>query len=150
MSFLTSLKYFLEADNKKVNTFTSPHLYDVRSRIWLGNRFISLSEIKKYKKIIEKKKQRLTLFDLITCIFVLAATKTDSNSFNLIEAGLFFRKDSTNLWQAPLAQICTQINKQHTEWIKPKSIGEICKQKVGYLSENTIIYIGKQKNLLLL
>ena len=49
-SFLTSLKYFLEADNKKVNTFTSPHLYDVRSRIWLGNRFISLAEIKKYKK----------------------------------------------------------------------------------------------------
>ena len=69
----------------------------------------------------------------------------DSNSFNLIEAGLFFRKDSTNLWQAPLAQICTQINKQHTEWIKPKSIGEICKQKVGYLSENTTIYTGKQK-----
>ena len=144
-SFLTSLKYFLEADNKKVNTFTSPHLYDVRSRIWLGNRFISLAEIKKYKKIIEKTKQRLTLFELLTCIFVLAATKTDSNSFNLIEAGLFFRKDSTNLWQAPLAQICTQINKQHTEWIKPKSIGEICKQKVGYLSENTTIYTGKQK-----
>ena len=144
-SFLTSLKYFLEADNKKVNTFTSPHLYDVRSRIWLGNRFISLAEIKKYKKIIEKTKQRLTLFELLTCIFVLAATKTDSNSFNLIEAGLFFRKDSTNLWQTPLAQICTQINKQHTEWIKPKSIEEICKQKVGYLSENTTIYTGKQK-----
>ena len=63
----------------------------------------------------------------------------------IIEAGLFFRKDSTNLWQTPLAQICTQINKQHTEWINPKSIVEICRQKVGYLSENTTIYTGKQK-----
>ena len=43
-SFLTSLKYFLEADKRKVNTFTSPHLYDVRHRFWLGNRFISLNE----------------------------------------------------------------------------------------------------------
>ncbi|OUW48131.1 MAG: hypothetical protein CBD56_03130 [Candidatus Pelagibacter sp. TMED196] len=144
-SFLTSLKYFLEADNKKVNTFTSPHLYDVRSRIWLGNRFISLTEIKKYKRIVEKTKQRLTLFELLTCIFILAANKTDADSFNLVEAGLFFRKDSTNLWRSPLAQICTQINKQHTEWISPKSIGEICKQKVGFLSENTNIYTGKQR-----
>ena len=144
-SFLISLKYFLEADNKKVNTFTSPHLYDVRSRIWLGNRFISLTEIKKYKRIIEKTKQKLTLFELITCIYVLAASKTNKNSYNLVEAGLFFKKDSTHLWSFPIAQICTQINKQHTEWINPKTIAEICKQKVGYLSENTTIYIGKQK-----
>ena len=41
-SVLTSLKYFLEADNIKVNTFTSPHLYDVRHRFWLGNKYISL------------------------------------------------------------------------------------------------------------
>ena len=46
-SFLTSLKYFLEANNHKVNTFTSPHLYDVRQRFWLGNRFITIKEIKK-------------------------------------------------------------------------------------------------------
>ena len=114
-SFLTSLKYFLEADNKKVNTFTSPHLYDVRSRIWLGNRFISLAEIKKYKSIVEKTKQNLTLFELLTCIYILAASKTNENSYNLVEAGLFFKKDSTHLWSFPIAQICTQVNKQHTE-----------------------------------
>ena len=51
-SVLTSLKYFLEANNQRVNAFTSPHLYDVRHRFWLGNRFISLKEIKKYKKVI--------------------------------------------------------------------------------------------------
>ena len=144
-SVLTSLKYFLEANNQKVNTFTSPHLYDVRHRFWLVNRFISLKEIKKYKRIIEKTKQKLTLFELLTCIYVLAASKTNENSYNLLEAGLFFKKDSTHLWSYPIAQICTQINKQHTEWISPKTIGEICKQKVGYLSENTTIYIGKQK-----
>ena len=144
-SVLISLKYFLEANNQKVNTFTSPHLYDVRQRFWLGNRFISLKEIKKYKKIIEQTRQKLTLFELLTCIYVLAATKTDFDSYNLVESGLLFRKDSTNLWSNPLAQVVTNINYQHQEWVNPKTITEICRQKVGYLSENTNIYTGKQK-----
>jgi len=143
-SFLTSLKFFLEANKEKVNTFTSPHLYDVRHRFWLGNKFISLKEIKKYKKVVEETKLKLTLFELLTCIYILSATKTDSDSYNLVESGLLFKKDSTNLWSDPLAQVITNINYQHQEWVRPKTITEICKQKVGCLSENTNIYIGKQ------
>ena len=143
-SVLTSLKYFLEGNNQKVNTFTSPHLYDVRQRFYLGGRFISLKEIKKYKKIIERTNKKLTLFELLTCIYVLAATKTEANSYNLVESGLLFKKDSTNLWSHPLAQVVTNINYQHQEWVHPKTIAEICRQKVGSLSENTKIYIGKQ------
>ena len=145
-SFLVSLKFFLEANKEKVNTFTSPHLYNVRHRFWLGNKFISLEEIKKYKKVIERTKLKLTLFELLTCIYILSATKTDSESYNLIESGLLFKKDSTNLWSDPLAQVITNINYQHQEWVNPKTITEICKQKVGYLSENTNIYIGKQNS----
>ena len=37
-SFLTSLKYFIEANGQSTTTFISPHLYDLRSRIWLKNR----------------------------------------------------------------------------------------------------------------
>ena len=144
-SVLTSLKYFLEANKKKVNTFTSPHLYDIRQRFWLGNRFISLKEIKKYKNVIEKTRQKLTLFELLTCIYILAATKTDYDSYNLLESGLLFKKDSTNLWSYPLAQIATNINYQHQEWVHPKTITEICRQKVGSLSKKTKIYVVKQK-----
>ncbi len=144
-SFLTSLKFFLEAESKKVNAFTSPHLYDVRQRFYLGGRFISLKEIVKYKRLIEKTRLKLTLFELLTCIYILSAKKTDFNSYNLIESGLLFKKDSTNLWSLPIAQVVTNLNMQHAEWIKPKTINEICRQKVGYLSNNTTIYIGKQK-----
>ena len=66
----------MEANKEKVNTFTSPHLYDVRHRFWLGNKFISLKEIQKYKKVIERTKLKLTLFELLTCIYILSATKT--------------------------------------------------------------------------
>ena len=42
---LRSLQYFIEGDKKKVSTFTSPHLYDVRHRFWLKDHFISIKEL---------------------------------------------------------------------------------------------------------
>ena len=142
-STLTSLKSFLEADKKSTSTFISPHLYDLRTRVWLKNRYISIKEIKKYEKIISKLDIKLSLFEVLTLIYVLAASK-EKTAYNLVESGLLFFGDSTRLWDKPLLQACTNINKQHLEWINPKTIYEICRQKVGYLSNKTNIYIGKQ------
>ena len=41
-----------------------------------------------------------------------------------MESGLMFAKDSTNLWSDPLAQVVTNINYQHQEWVRPKTIAE--------------------------
>ena len=46
-STLRSLQYFIQENNEKVSTFTSPHLYDLRHRFWLKDRFISIKELKK-------------------------------------------------------------------------------------------------------
>ena len=145
MSVLTSLKYFLEGNKKNVTAFTSPHLYDLRQRFWLKNKYISTKEIKKQIKIIESTRLNLTLFELLTCVHILAAKNLNKVSYNLIESGLLFKRDSTNLWRSPKAQIVTNINFQHQEWVTPKTIEEICKQKVGNLSKNTVIYIAPQK-----
>jgi dihydrofolate synthase/folylpolyglutamate synthase len=145
MSTLTSLKYFLEAHKKKLTTFTSPHLYDVRHRFWLKNKYITLKQIKKYTKLIEATGLKLTLFELLTCVYILAAKNQKNINYNLIEAGLLFKKDSTNLWTDPKAQIITNINFQHQDWVKPKTLEEICRQKLESLSQNTTIYIGKQQ-----
>ncbi|MDC0418232.1 hypothetical protein OAM15_01230 [Pelagibacteraceae bacterium] len=144
MSTLTSLKYFLEANKKKITAFTSPHLYNMRHRFWLKDKYISIKEIKKYTKIIETTGLKLTLFELLTCIYILAAKNKKKVDYHLIEAGLLFKKDSTNLWTEPRAQIITNINFQHQDWVKPKTLKEICKQKLDSLSQNTTIYIGKQ------
>ena len=143
-SVLTSLQHFLEADNKKVTTFTSPHLYDLRHRFWLKNKFISINKINKLKKIIEKTGVKLTLFEFLTCIYILAAKNEKNIKFNLIESGLLFKKDSTNLWKEPKIQIVTNVNYQHQDWVSPKTITEICNQKVGYLSKKTTIYVAPQ------
>jgi len=146
MSTLTSLKYFLEAHSKNITTFTSPHLYDVRHRFWLKNKHITFKEIKKYSKLVESTGLELTLFELLTCVYILAAKNKKDIDYHLIEAGLLFKKDSTNLWTDPKAQIITNINFQHQDWVKPKTLKEICKQKLDSLSHNTTIYIGKQQS----
>ena len=145
MSTLTSLKYFFEAHKKNVTTFTSPHLYNIRHRFWLKNRYITLKEIKKYTKVVESTGLQLTLFELLTCVYILAAKEQKNIHFHLVEAGLLFKKDSTNLWPEPRAQIVTNINFQHQDWVKPQTLTEICRQKIDSLSQNTTIYIGKQQ-----
>tara|TARA_B100000579_G_scaffold244656_1_gene200717 strand:+ start:1338 stop:2594 length:1257 start_codon:yes stop_codon:yes gene_type:complete len=141
---LESVSSFLKANKNTTTKFISPHLVFLQSRIWLKNRFISLSEIKKYERKISKLKVKLSLFEMLTLVYVLAASKTKAE-YNCIESGLLFAKDSTRLWNKPLLQACVNLNKQHLEWVYPKTINEICRQKVGYMSDNTNIYIGKQK-----
>ena len=78
-------------------------------------------------------------------IYLLAANDQKNISYNLVEAGAGFEKDSTNLWDHPKAQIITNINLQHQDLFKVKTLKEVIKIKVGHLSKNTTIYIGKQK-----
>lgn len=141
---LESISSFIEADKKTTTKFISPHLVSLQSRIWLKNRFIKLNEIKKYEKKISKLKIKLSLFEVLTLVYLLAASKEKAD-YQCVESGLLFKGDSTRLWKKPLLQVCTNLNKQHLEWVYPKTINEICRQKVGYMSNNTNIYIGKQK-----
>ena len=147
-SLLTSLRSFIEANRQKTSAYISPSLKDIRERFWMGNNFLSYKEIKKTIKIIEKQKINLTIFEVLTVIFILNAAKRN-NDYNLIEAGALFAKDSTNLFDFPKIQAVVNINKQHLNFLKKKTLNEVIYQKVGFLSNFTNIYIGKQKNLVL-
>jgi len=147
-SLLTSLKYFIEANHQRTSAYISPSLKDIRERFWMGNSFLSYNEIKKTVKIIEKQKINLTIFEALTVIFILNAAKRN-NDYNLIEAGALFAKDSTNLFDFPKIQAVVNINKQHLNFLKKKTLNEVIYQKVGFLSNFTNIYIGKQKPLVL-
>ena len=147
-SFLTSLKYFIEANDQETSAYTSPSLKDIRERFWMGKKFLSYKEIQKSIKIIEKQNTYLTIFEALTVIFILNAAEKN-NDFNLIEAGALFAKDSTNLFNFPKIQTVVNINKQHLNFLKKKTLNEVIYQKVGFLSNFTNIYIGKQKPLVL-
>ena len=144
-STLKSLQYFIETSGAQCSFFVSPHLKLITERIWLKDRFISIKEFKNNIKIIRQLKVKLTLFELINLTYYISAAKLKNVSYALVEAGLLYAKDSTRVWDQPRCQVITNINKQHLEWVKPKTIRAICQQKVGYLSKKTTIYVGKQE-----
>ena len=108
-SLLTSLKFFIEANNQTAAAYISPSLIDIRERFWMGKNFLSYNDLKKTIKIIEKQKINLTIFEALTVIFVLNAAK-QKNEYNLIEAGALFAKDSTNIFDFPQIQAIVNIN----------------------------------------
>ena len=139
-----NLLNFIEANKKNTTFFQSPHLVSVCHRFRLKKKFINLNQIQKYEDIIDKTRLKLTLFEVLTMIYLLAANDQKKVDYNICEAGAGFEADSTNLWEVPEAQIITNINLQHLDLFKVKTLEEVVKIKVGYLSKNTNIYIGKQ------
>ena len=143
-SVLTALKFFIEGNKQTVSTHVSPSLRDIRERFWMGKDYLTHSEIKKTIKIIEKLRIPLTVYEVLTLIFIINASQK-KNDYCIQEAGALWRLDSNNVIDFPLKQIVVNINKQHLNFLRRKTLDEVIKQKVGFLSQFTDIHIGKQK-----
>ena len=140
---LFSLKSFIEANNQKITTHVSPSLRDIRERFYMGDKYLSHKEIKKTIKQIEKLNIPLTIFECLTLVYIINASKLNVD-YNIQETGALWRLDSNNIHNFPKIQICTNINKQHLNFLKRKTLDEVIKEDVGFLSDFTNIYIGKQ------
>jgi dihydrofolate synthase/folylpolyglutamate synthase len=140
---LYSVKSFIEANNQTASAYISPSLRDIKERFWMRNRFLTHQEIRQSIKLIAKLKVPLTIFEVLTVIYIIHASKQNTD-YHLVEAGALFAKDSTNVFDFPLAQVIVNINKQHLNFLKRKTLNEIVYQKVGFLSNFTQIYVGKQ------
>ena len=140
---LFSLKSFIEASNQNVTTHISPSLRDIRERFYMGEKYLSHKQIKKTIKQIEKLNIPLTIFECLTLVYIINASKINVD-YNIQETGALWRLDSNNIHDFPKIQICTNINKQHLNFLKRKTLDEVIKEDVGFLSDFTNIYIGKQ------
>ncbi len=140
---LYSLKSFIEANNQTTTTHVSPSLRDIKERFYMGKRFLTHKEIKKTINQIEKLKIPLTVYECLTLVYILNASRKNTD-YNIQETGALWRLDSNNVITFPIIQICTNINKQHLNFLKKKTLDEVIKEDVAYLSNFTKIYIGKQ------
>ena len=140
---LFSLKSFIEANNQKVTAHISPSIKDIKERFYMCDKYLSHIEIKKTIKQIEKLNIPLTVYECLTLVYILNASKINAD-YNIQETGALWRLDSNNIHDFPKIQICTNINKQHLNFLKKKTLDEVIKEDVGFLSNFTNIYIGKQ------
>ena len=141
---LHSLKCFIEANNQTTSAYISPSLKDIKERFWMGDRYLTHQEIKKSIALIAKLQVPLTIFEVLTVVYIINASRQNTD-YHLVEAGALFAKDSTNVFDFPLAQVIVNINKQHLNFLKRKTLDEVVYQKVGFLSNFTQIYVGKQR-----
>ncbi len=141
---LYSLKCFIEANKQTATAYISPSLKDIKERFWMGNRYLTHQEIKQSIRLIAKLKVPLTIFEVLTVVFIINASKQKTD-YHLVEAGALFSKDSTNVFDFPLAQVVVNINKQHLNFLKKKTLDEVVYQKVNFLSNFSRIYVGKQR-----
>ena len=81
----------------------------------------------------------------MTACFFFKAAKYNNNNINLVESGLFYRYDATNILNKNLASIITSIGEDHLDWLpkNDQTIERIVFEKTSKLLNSNII-IAKQ------
>ena len=138
---LHSVKCFIEANKQTTTAYISPSLKDIKERFWMGDRYLTHQEIKQSITLIAKLKIPLTIFEVLTVVYIINASKQNTD-YHLVEAGALFAKDSTNVFDFPLAQVIVNINKQHLNFLKKNLKNN--KSKISY--PNSWKLIKKNKN----
>ena len=103
---LISLKSFLEANGQKVTTHISPSLKDIKERFYMGGKYLTHKEIRTSINKIKKLRIPLTIFECLTLVYILNASKINAD-YNIMETGALWRLDSNNVIDFPKIQICT-------------------------------------------
>ena len=140
---LHTLRSFIEANNQTVTAHVSPSIKDISERFYIGNEYLSHKKIRETIKEIEKLKIPLSIFECLTLVYIINASKINAD-YNIMETGCFWKLDSNNITDFPKIQICTNINKQHLNFLKIKTLDQVIKEDVAYLSHFGRIYISKQ------
>ena len=139
-----SLKSILNQAGYKCNLYTSPHLQSLSERFVFNDKEIEDDELIQLLNDIEKvlDEDNASLFEILTCAFLKYAENYKDN-INIIEAGLFFQFDSTNVFKNNILTLLGLIHTDHTQWLTNKTIDGIIHEKTCKLL-NSNIFINRQ------
>ena len=145
-SMAYSLKSILNNASYKCNLYTSPHLQSFTERFIFNDKELKEDELIELLKDVEKVlgDDNASLFEILTCAFIKQAENYKDN-INIIEAGLFFQFDSTNVFKNNLMTLIGVIHKDHLQWLENKTIDSIIHEKTSKLL-NSNIFINRQLN----
>lgn len=146
------IQALLQAEDKSVGLFTSPHLVKMNERIHINERDISderFVEVFQYtKRIIDQMcKDGLSHPTFFEFLFGMAMVAFhDSNvEYIVLETGLGGRLDATNAIEDPLVTIITSISMDHMD-ILGDSIEKIACEKAGILKPQVpVVFDGNEE-----
>lgn len=132
-SIVAFLRAILEAQGRRVHTYTSPHLQRVNERIVLAGAEIEDTHLERL--IDEAQAQHnlsgLSFFEITTAIAFKAFAETPADVL-LLEVGMGGRLDCTNVIASPLVSIISRISRDHTEFLG-EEIAQIALEKAGII-----------------
>ena len=145
-SMATALSTILKESNYKYNLYTSPHLQSYTERFVFNNKEISEYDLAILLEDVDRilGDDNATVFEILTCAFIKYAENFKDN-VNIIEAGLFHRFDSTNVFKQNLLTLLGVIHLDHLNWLDNKSIDGVIYEKTSSLPVSNI-FINNQMN----
>ena len=133
----------------KCNVYTSPHIQKINERFVFNNQELKDDELADLFEEVEKvnNNQPITFFEILTACYFYKAAQYPEN-INLVESGLFFRFDATNILKKNLATIITSISKDHLDWLpkNDQTIEKIVFEKTSNLLNSNIIVAKQNQN----
>ena len=97
-----------------------------------------LTEVEKINK-----NKKITFHEFICACFFLAASRNKSD-VNILESGLFFRLDASNVLEKNIASVIMPIGIDHKDFLKMGTIDEIVYEKCSALLNGSKIVISEQ------
>ena len=143
-SMATALSSILEESGLKYNLYTSPHLQSYTERYVFNNKEMEENDLAILLEDVDKilGKDSATVFEILTCAFIKFAENFKDN-VNIIEAGLFHRFDSTNVFKKNLLTLIGVIHLDHLNWLDNKTIDGVIYEKTSSLPASNI-FINNQ------
>ena len=131
---------------KKVGTFTSPHMASVHDRICINHEpisdedFVRLGrQVRKMERQLRQTHAPLSYFEILT-LMALLYFKEEQVDVALIEVGIGGLLDTTNVVAGDIA-VVTSVGLDHQETLGD-SIAAIAEQKTGIFKEKKVAVIG--------
>ena len=149
-SVCSALREIFETAGYSVNMNISPSLRKFNERYYLSGSYISDDELHDLLIEVERinNKKNITFHEFICACFFLAASRNKSN-INILESGLFFRLDASNVLEKNILSIITPIGLDHKDFLKKGTIDEIVYEKCSHLLDGSKIVVSKQKESVL-
>ena len=131
---------------KKVGTFTSPHMVSVHDRICINHEPISDEDFTRLGRQVQEMERQLrqthdplSYFEILTLVALLYF-KEEQVDVALIEVGIGGLLDTTNVVTGDIA-VVTSVGLDHQETLGD-SIAAIAEQKTGIFKEKKVAVIG--------
>ena len=147
-STVAFLRAILEAGDKRVHTYTSPHLVRFNERFRLGaageGKLVADDELAAAMEECERANagEPITVFEITTAAGMLLFSRHPADVL-LMEVGLGGRLDATNVVDTPLATVITPISIDHTDFLGD-TLEKIAAEKAGIFKRGVPAILAAQ------